>query len=105
MQYSQRLDEIERRFEELTAQMADHAVINDPSQYRKVAKSHSELTEVVSKYREWKTADRNLADARQMLDESDPDLRAMAEEEVLRLEPRLAEIEQELKLLLLPKDP
>jgi peptide chain release factor 1 len=105
MQYRQKLDEIERRFEELTAQMADHAVINDPSQYRKVAKSHSELTEVVSKYREWKTADRNLADARQMLDESDPDLRAMAEEEVLRLEPRLAEIEQELKLLLLPKDP
>jgi peptide chain release factor 1 len=105
MQYRQKLDDIERRFEELTAQMADHAVINDPSQYRKVAKSHSELTEVVSKYREWKTADRNLADARQMLDESDPDLRAMAEEEVLRLEQRLAEIEQELKLLLLPKDP
>jgi peptide chain release factor 1 len=105
MQYQQKLDEIERRFEELTAQMADHAVINDPAQYRKVAKSHSELTEVVSKYREWKTADRNLAEARQMLQESDPDLRAMAEEEVLRLEPRLAEIEQELKLLLLPKDP
>jgi peptide chain release factor 1 len=105
MQYQQKLDEIERRFEELTAQMADHAVINDPTQYRKVAKSHSELTEVVSKYREWKTADRNLAEARQMLHESDADLRAMAEEEVLRLEPRLAEIEQELKLLLLPKDP
>ncbi|HEY6341402.1 MAG TPA: peptide chain release factor 1 [Bryobacteraceae bacterium] len=105
MQYRQKLDDIERRFEELTAQMADHAVINDPAQYRKIAKSHSELTEVVSKYREWKTADRNLAEARQMLDESDADLRAMAEEEVLRLEPRLAEIEQELKFLLLPKDP
>jgi peptide chain release factor 1 len=105
MQYRQKLDDIERRFDELTAQMADPAVINDPAQYRKVAKSHSELTEIVAKYREWKTADRNLTETRQMLGESDADLRAMAEEEVLRLEPRLAEIEQELKVLLLPKDP
>jgi peptide chain release factor 1 len=105
MQYRQKLDDIERRFEELTAQMADPAVINDPGQYRRIAKSHSELTEVVSKYREWKSTDGNLAQARQMLHESDADLRAMAEEEVLQLEPRLAEIEQELKLLLLPKDP
>jgi peptide chain release factor 1 len=63
------------------------------------------LTEVVAKYREWKTADRNLVDARAMVNDPDPDLRAMAGEEVLHLEPQLAEIEQELKVLLLPKDP
>jgi peptide chain release factor 1 len=105
MQYKQRLDEAERRFEELTSQMADPEVINDPAQYRKVTKAHSELTDVVTKYREWKTANQNLLDARGMLMDSEPDLRAMAEEEILRLEPQLAEIEQELKYLLLPKDP
>jgi peptide chain release factor 1 len=105
MQYQQKLDDIERRFENLTAQMADPAVIGDAAQYRKVSKAHSELSEVVHKYREWKQAARNLQDARVMLHDSDPELRAMAQEEVLQLEPRLAEIEEELKILLLPKDP
>jgi peptide chain release factor 1 len=105
MQYQQRLDETERRFEELTSQMADPEVINEPAQYRKVTKAHSELTEIVTKYQEWKTTRRNLDDARLMLGDSDADLRGMAEEEILRLEPQLAEIEEELKFLLLPKDP
>jgi peptide chain release factor 1 len=105
MLYKQRLDETERRFEELTGQMADPAIINDPSQYRKITKSQSELTEIVTKYRDWKTVNQNLQGARVMLEDSDPDLRAMAQDEVLHLEPQLAEIEQELKYLLLPKDP
>jgi peptide chain release factor 1 len=105
MQYKQRLDEAERRFEDLTSQMADPALINDPAQYRKVTKAHSELTGIVSKYREWKTIHRNLEEARAMREDSDPELRAMAEEEVLRVEPQMGEIEQELKFLLLPKDP
>src|SRR6516225_10805404 len=100
MQYQHRLDEAERRFEELTSQMADPEVINDPAQYRKVTKTHSELTEIVTRYQEWKTTRRNLEDARAMLGDSDADLRAMAEEEILRLEPRLAETEEELKILL-----
>src|ERR1051326_4455039 len=105
MQYRQKLEDIERRFEDLNAQMADPAVIKDSAQYRKVTKAHSELTEVVAKYREWKTAHRNLEEAGAMLQDSDADLRAMAEEEIQRVEPHLVEIEQELKFLLLPKDP
>src|SRR5579871_1551945 len=105
MQFKHRLDDLERRFEELTTQMADPAVINDPAQYRKVAKAQRDMQEVVNKYREWKIADRNLKEARQMLAETDPDLRAMAEEEIAHLEPAMAKYEQELKLLLLPKDP
>jgi peptide chain release factor 1 len=105
MQYRDRLDEAESRFNELTAKMADPEVINDPEQYRKVAKSQSELTETVSKYREWKKAEEELRDARAMLTESDPDLREMAEAEVVRLEPTIAAIEQDLQVLLLPKDP
>src|SRR5512143_3370239 len=105
MQYAQKLDEIEARFEELTRQMADPAVISDSENYRKTTKAHSELEEVVTKYREWKRADSNLREARPMLEESDPELRTMAEEEVARLEPELERLEQELKVLLLPKDP
>jgi peptide chain release factor 1 len=105
MQYRDRLEEAEARFTELTSKMADPAVINDADQYRKTAKAQSELTELVGKFRDWKKAEQELIDARVMLGESDPDLREMAEAEVTRLEPELAQIEQDLQLLLLPKDP
>ncbi len=105
MQYKQRLDGAEARYNELTDKMADPDVINDSDQYRKVSKEQSELGELVSKYREWKRADRELTDARLMLNESDPDLREMAELEVQRLEPEAEQLENDIHLLLLPKDP
>jgi peptide chain release factor 1 len=105
MQYKERLDESEARFQELTARMADPAVIGDSEQYRKTTKAQSELTDLVTKYREWKKAEQELRDARAMLEETDPDLRQMAELEVTRLEPQVAAIEQELQIMLLPKDP
>src|SRR3982750_81407 len=99
MQYQDRLNEAESRFNELTARMADPVVINDADQYRKTAKAQSELTELVGKYREWKKAHQELEDARAMLAETDPDLKQMAEMEVVRLEPQVAAIEQELQIL------
>src|SRR5579871_3354143 len=105
MQYSQRLDDIERRFEELTAQMADPSIISDAEVYRKTAKARSEFEEVVAKYREYKQVKRNLDEGRLMLEDSDPELRQMAQDEVARLEPGIAAIEEELKILLVPKDP
>jgi peptide chain release factor 1 len=105
VQYQQKLDDIERRFEALTGQMADPAVIADAAQYRKVAKAQSELLAIVTKYREWKAAHKNLLEAHAMIADSDPELRAMAEEEIARLEPALAQYENDLKILLLPKDP
>jgi peptide chain release factor 1 len=105
MQFKQKLDQLEKRFEGLTQQLGDPAVISDSEQYRKIAKAHSELSPVVEKYREWKKIEDALSQARAMLEDRDPDLKAMAEEEVARLEPELAGIEEQLKLLLLPKDP
>src|SRR6185503_11059725 len=105
MQFSGRLDQIEVRFEELTRQLADPAVTGDGEQYRKAAKGHSELAETVSKYREWKKASIELGQARAMLSDSDPELKHMAEEEVGRLEQQLSHVEEQLKFLLLPKDP
>ena len=105
MQFIQRLEQIEKRFDELNAQMADPAVIADSDQYRKVTKAHSDVAEVVAMFREWKKAEDSLKQARGMLAESDPELRAMAEEEAARLEPELARIEEQIRVLLLPKDP
>jgi peptide chain release factor 1 len=105
MQYQERLDEAEARFNELTAQMTDPAVINDSELYRKTAKAQSELSDLVGKYRDWKKAHRELIDARAMLAENDPDLQEMAELEVQRLEPGLEQLEADIRILLLPKDP
>jgi peptide chain release factor 1 len=105
MQYARKLDQIEKHFEELTAQMADPAVIADGDTYRKVSKAHSDLSEIVGKYREYKQNADQLEQARAMLTESDPDLRELAQLETERLEPELTQIEQDLKILLLPKDP
>src|SRR6266536_1868569 len=105
MEFLQKLEKIETRFEDLNRQMADPAVISDAEQYRKITKAHSELSEVVEKYREWKKVHRDLRESRGMLAESDPDLRQMAQDEVARLEPLEQQIEDDLKILLLPKDP
>src|SRR5215470_17449462 len=102
----ERLDQIEARYEELTQALASPEVINDSSKYQKAAKAHSEISDIVEKYREFKDLKKGIAESKAMLaEESDPDMRAYAQEELTKLEPRVASIEEELKLLLLPKDP
>jgi peptide chain release factor 1 len=105
VQYRDKLEGVERRFEQLTAQMADPAIIGDSDVFRKTAKEQNALTELVGKFRDWKKASEELAGARQMMEEADADLRSMAEAEILRLEPELAQIEQDLRIMLMPKDP
>ncbi len=105
MDYTQKLNDIEARFDGLNRQMADPAVINDSEMYRKTAKSHSELAQIVAKYREWKNASDDLEQARPMLEEADAELRQMAADEVEKLVPALTRLEEELRILLLPKDP
>ncbi len=101
----ERLEQIEARFHDLSSQMADPEVLGDHEKYQKIAKQHRELEPVVEKFREFRQVKTGLADARAMLNESDADLRAMAQEEIAQLEEREPKIEEELKLLLLPKDP
>ncbi len=101
----ERLDQIAARYEELGEQLASPEVVSDPQKYQKIAKQHRELEAVVEKYREYKQVQTGIGDAKVMLNESDPDIRAMAGEELAVLEERLPKIEEELKLLLLPKDP
>ncbi len=105
MQYAQKLAELEASFDDLSAQMSDPALISDQTEYTKVAKRHRDLEDVVTKYRQWKQVNENLQQARQMALEDDAEIREMASAEIAELEPRIEEIEGELKLLLLPKDP
>ncbi len=102
----ERLNQIESKYDELTRALASPEVINDSSKYQKTAKAHSELSEIVEKYREYKDLQKGIEESKSMVaDESDPDMRAYAQEELARLQQRVSATEEELKLLLVPKDP
>jgi peptide chain release factor 1 len=102
----ERLSQIESRYEELTQALASRELINDSAKYQKTAKAHSELTDIVEKYREYKDLTRGIAESKAVLaDEKDPDMRAYAQEELTQLESRVGQVEADLKVLLLPKDP
>src|SRR2546426_8648278 len=107
MQFLEKLAEIEKKYEELTAQLGDAEVLADPSRYQKAAKALAELSEIVEKYRQWKEIRRAIADTKALVEESssDPALKALAQEELAQLENRQAAAEAELKVLILPKDP
>jgi peptide chain release factor 1 len=102
----ERLDQIEARYEELTKALASPEVIQDSSKYQKAAKAHSDITPVVDKYREYKDLKKGIAESRAVLaDEKDSEMRAYAQEELEKLEGRVVKVEEELRVLLLPKDP
>ena len=102
----ERLEQIEARYEELTRALASPDVIQDSTRYQKAAKAHSEIAAVVEKYREYKDLKRGIADSRSLLaQEKDADMRAYAQEELDKLETKVRTVEEELKILLLPKDP
>ena len=100
-----RLEQMEQRYDELSAQLGLPEVITDHEKYQKAGRALREIEEPVLKFRELKQVRQGLAEARAMLAESDPDMRAMAEEEIASLAPREPALEEEIKVLLLPKDP
>jgi peptide chain release factor 1 len=107
MQFLNRLAEVESKYNNLGAQLSDPHTLSDPALYGKTAKAHSELQEVVEKYRQWKSVTKSLSETKALLQESGSDagLKELAEEEIGKLEGQAAEIEGELKVLLLPRDP
>src|SRR6202789_2865895 len=100
-----RLQQMEQRYDDLSAQLGLPEVITDHEKYQKAGRALRELEAPVLKFRELKQVRQGLAEARAMLAEADPDLRAMAEEEIASLAPREPVLEEEIKVLLLPKDP
>ncbi|NBO63258.1 MAG: peptide chain release factor 1 [Acidobacteria bacterium] len=101
-----KLEAIENTYEELTNQMMDPGVISDQSRYTKVARQHRELEPIVEKFRELTKITRDIDGARELVRESDDaEMRELAAAEIPGLEESLARVEEELKVLLLPKDP
>src|SRR5271157_5767724 len=102
----ERLDQIEARYDELTQALASPEIIGDSAKFQKTAKAHSEIAPVVEKYREYKDLRKGIAESKALLaEEKDPEMRAYAQEELDKLEGRVGGVEEELKVLLLPKDP
>ena len=101
-----RLAQIEARWKELNDALAAPEIANDSANYQKTAKAQGELAPIVEKYHEYKKLQSGIADSRVMIaGETDPDMLAYAQEELHLLEQQLATAEEELKVLLLPKDP
>ena len=102
----EKLENIESRYEELTQQLSSPEVHNDSARFQKLAKTHAEMAAMVAKYREWKEIEKGLQGAKQLLVESDDaEMKQMAHDEEHALETRRENVERELKLLLIPKDP
>jgi len=102
---NQKLEEVEQRFERLTADLSNPAVIADASRLQKLSRERAGLEKVVEAYRAWKRLRAELAGNEELLESSDPELKALAREELPGLKARVATLEEELKLLLLPRDP
>jgi peptide chain release factor 1 len=100
-----KLNAVEARYGELMALLADPAVQNDAAKYRDNAKALSEIEPLVEKYREFKTVDQQTRDAQELVRAGDADMAALAKEELEDLEPRHAALLEEIRILLLPKDP
>ncbi len=100
-----RLDEVERRYEELSTKLSDPAVISRTDEFQKLSKEHSDLVEIVETYRNYKKNGKEIEGSRELAAGSDADMAAMAKEELAGLEQERHRIEERLKFLLLPKDP
>ena len=100
-----KLDFILEKYEELSQKVSDPAIINNQPVWQKYVKEMGEMEPIVKKYREYKKAKSELADAKEMLEESDEEMRELAKIEISELEETIGQQEEDLKVLLLPKDP
>src|ERR1700733_1191659 len=101
----ERLDQLEARYEDLGRQMSDPTLVNDKKSFQPIAKQHLDLELSVDKFREYRKIKDGIAEAKAMLADPDPDVKEMAQAELDTLQPRLEPVEEQLKVLLLPKDP
>lgn len=102
----ERLNFIENKYDELSHQIADPQVMENHAEWQKLLKEHAEIQDVVTKYREYKKAEEEVEANKELLNEDlDPEMKEMVQEDNKLLLERLEEIEQEIQLMLIPKDP
>ena len=99
----EKLELVEKRYDELTTQISDPELIANNNEWRKLVKEHSSIEDVVLKYREYKKTLSDMNDAKEMME--DPEMKDLASEEYYSNKEKIAQIEEELKILLIPKDP
>ena len=99
----QKLEDVEKKYDELTKKISDPEVIARTSEWQRYMKEHASLEDVVLKYREYKKAKQDFEEAKQMA--SDKELKELAELEMDELREKIPQLEEELKILLIPKDP
>lgn len=104
MELMQKLKEIEASYKEIEARMADPEVANDPREMQSLGKKHVDLTPIVDAFMEYEKVLQGIDDAKEMTGGDDPEMKELAKEELATLEARLAELEHEIQILLLPKD-
>ena len=101
-----KLEDLLIRFEEIMGELNEPDVTANQERFRALMKEQSDLTPIVEAYREYKKCNQDIEDSLMMLDEeNDPDMREMLKEELNSAKTRVSELEEELKILLLPKDP
>ena len=105
MNWVSSIEEVEARFEGLSERLADPALLADQKAYQQCAKQHSSIAEVVEKYRSWKSVVSQMDEAKELLNESDPEIVEMAAEEMHSLQEKLDKLAAEIRTLLLPVDP
>ncbi len=98
----EKLEELEKKYEELTSKISNPDIMSNQNEFKKYMKEHSAIREVVEKYQEYKKVKQNMADAEELM--KDADMKEMAEEEYYSAKDKISELEEELKILLLPKD-
>lgn len=100
-----KLEDIERKYIELSDKVNDPEIISNNEEWRKLMKEHSDITPIVEKYKEYKETKRAIEDAKEMLNESDEEMRLLAKEELSEATEKFETIKEEIKILLIPKDP
>jgi len=98
-----KIEELERRYQELEALLSDPTVISNQPEFRKFSREHSDLSELVAAYRRYRKVLGEISDNRELL--ADPDMKEMAEDELKSLEAEKNQLDADIRLLLLPKDP
>ncbi|MDG1254419.1 MAG: peptide chain release factor 1 [Glaciecola sp.] len=101
----QKLETLVERFEEVQALLSDPVVIGDQNRFRALSKEYAQLEDVVRSFREYQDAQGDLTSAHEMLQEDDAEMREMAQEEIKAAKAQIETLEQELQILLLPRDP
>ncbi|HMK66310.1 MAG TPA: PCRF domain-containing protein, partial [Thermodesulfobacteriota bacterium] len=100
-----KLEEVEGRYLQLEQSLSDPEIIKNQTSYQKLAKEHAELSPLIAKYRQHKSLSEQAQENKELLEDPDPQMRELAKGEIDSIKEQLSQIEEEIKLLLLPKDP